>query len=81
MTPAERTLRARIAANTSWGKTVDRTARTEAARKALHDRFETQVPAEITDPQARAVAAENLRKAHYQRMALRSAQSRARNRV
>jgi len=76
MTPAGRALRARIAANESWGRTADRSARTAPARKALVDRFEAQVPPEITDPIARARAAENLRRAFYQRLALKSAAAR-----
>lgn len=78
LTPEERILQARIAANTSWANTVDRTARTEKARRTALDRFEKQVPAEITDPVQRAKCAENLKRAFYQRMALRSAQVRRR---
>ena len=76
LTPEQRTQYARLAAHTSWGQTPDRAARTAAARKALADRFEAQVPAEVTDPAARAAAAENLRKAFYLRLALKSAASR-----
>lgn len=76
LTPDERAKYARLAALTSWGTTPDRSARTAPARKALLDRFEKQVPAEVTDPATRAAAAENLRKAHYLRMALASAKAR-----
>jgi hypothetical protein len=34
------------------------------------------VPAEVTDPDARLAAAENLRRAHYRQLARRSAQVR-----
>lgn len=81
MTPDERILRARIAANTRWATTEDRSAATEKARNAFRDRFENQVPAEITDPVQRAKCAENLRRAFYQRMAYRSAQVRRRGRA
>lgn len=74
--PAERSLIASIAADVSWARTVDRPARTAAARKALADRFEARVPAEIIDPVARVVAAENLRRAYYKALALKSAQAR-----
>ncbi|WP_328850267.1 hypothetical protein OG994_16675 [Micromonospora globbae] len=74
--PAERSLIARIAAAERWGRTVDRTAATEPARRAFRDRFEAQVPAEVTDPQRRAEMAEHLRRAWYQRLALKSAQAR-----
>lgn len=76
MDKQQRVLRARIAAHTSWANTVDRTARTEKARRTFADRFLDQVPPEITDPVERAKAADNLRKAHYIRMALKSAQAR-----
>ena len=74
--PAERALIASIAANQSWAKTADRAARTAAARKAMFDRFEELVDPGITEPTARAAAAENLRRAHFQQMALKSARSR-----
>lgn len=74
LTPSERTLRAQIAAHESWAKTSDRTARTAAARQAMLDKFEKQVDPnnELTQAE-RAKRAENARKAHYQRMALKSA--------
>lgn len=74
--PADRSLIASIASEVSWSRTPDRTARTEAARKAFADRFETQVPPEVTDPATRALAAENLRRAFYKGLALKSAQAR-----
>jgi hypothetical protein len=43
LTPAERTLRAQIASNTSWANTIDRRARTAAARRAAEERFEREV--------------------------------------
>lgn len=77
MTAAERALRARLASHTSWARTVDRTARTEKARKAFSDRFERQVdPDGKLDPALRAKLAENARRAYYTRLALKSAQSR-----
>ena len=74
--PNDRSLIASIAADVSWARTADRAARTEAARKALYDRFEAQVPAEVTDPATRALAAENLRRAYYKSLARKSALSR-----
>lgn len=68
-TPSERRLAAQIAANESWAQTANREARTAAARKALDDKFLIEAGG---DP-ARAA---NLRKAHYQRLALKSAVSR-----
>jgi len=65
----ERQLVASIAAHTSWANTEDRTARTAKARAALAAKFLEQAGG---DP----VRAENLRKAYYLRLALRSAESR-----
>lgn len=53
---------ASIAANERWANTEDRTAATAAARRAFEAKFPN----------------ENARKAHFKRMALRSAQARAR---
>lgn len=60
---------AKIAAEESWAKTQDRTGRTAPARAALDRKF---LDAADGDP----VRAAHLRKAHFARLALRSAQSR-----
>jgi hypothetical protein len=79
LTPAQRSLRARIAAHTSWANTENRSARTAAARAAMMDRFEKQVDPDGTMPPAeRAKRAENARKAHYLAMAAKSAEVRRR---
>jgi len=67
--PAERQLRARIAAETSWANTTDRSARTAAARAARDRKF---LEAADGDP----VRAQHLRAAHFARLALKSVQSR-----
>lgn len=70
MTPEERTRRARIAANTRWGKTADRTGATEAARRGLRAKFEREAdPDGVMSPPDRERAANNLQRAHYLRMA------------
>jgi DNA primase large subunit len=69
--------RGRIASYSSWGNTADRTARTAPARAALERKFLDQVPDHITDPMARALAAESIRQAYYLRLAAKSADSRA----
>lgn len=79
--PAEaastRSLVARIAAHESWAATPDRSARTEPARRAMLARFEDEVdPDRILDPQDRAQRAEHARKAHFTRLALKSAKAR-----
>lgn len=65
----ERRLRASIAAHESWAATPNRTARTAKARAAMAAKFLAQAEG---DP----VRAEHLRKAHFQRLALKSAQAR-----
>lgn len=78
MTPAERSLRARLASQTSWANTLDPQSRTAKARAAAAGRFEKQAremhPA-ATDEQIARVAAQ-LRSAHATRMALASAKAR-----
>lgn len=74
--PTERKIISSIAGNESWARTVDRAARTAPARAAALDRFERQVDPAITDPVARAQAAEHLRRAYFARLALKSAQAR-----
>jgi hypothetical protein len=67
--PGDRRLVASLAAHESWANTSDRSARTAPARKALDDKF---LAAADGDP----ARAENLKKAHFRRLALRSAQRR-----
>lgn len=67
----ERTLVARIAVHSSWANTADRSARTAPARAAFDHKFLEQAGG---DP-ARAA---HLRKAHFARLALKSAQARRR---
>ena len=78
-TPVERTLQARIAAHESWAKTSDRAARTAKARDALLTKFDRVVdPDGLLSPEERAYRAAQARKAHYTRLALKSAQARRR---
>jgi hypothetical protein len=74
LTPTERSLRGQIAAHDSWARTEDRAARTANARKALDEKF----LAEAGDDPVRAA---HLRKAHFARMSLKSAQARRRKAV
>lgn len=77
LSPSERKLRAQLAAHTSWAGTSDRTARTAAGRRAFLNTFEQQVdPDGVLEPAERARRAESARKAHFTRLALRSAQAR-----
>lgn len=68
-TPAERRLAASIAAHESWAATENRAARTAPARRALEQKFLDEAGG---DP----VRAQSLRRAHFQRLALKSARSR-----
>lgn len=67
--PAERALSAAVASHSSWARTENRSARTAPARAALDAKFLEEAGG---DP----VRAEHLRKAHFARLALKSAQSR-----
>jgi hypothetical protein len=79
LTPTERSLRSQIAAHESWAHTDDRPARTANARRAMLDKFERQVdPDGALAPAERAKRAEHARKAHFKRLALKSAQARRR---
>ncbi|MGN2640611.1 hypothetical protein ACTD5D_31465 [Nocardia takedensis] len=76
-THSDRTLQARIAAHESWARTDDRAARTAKAREALRSKFDRLVdPDGLLSPEERAFRAEHARRAHYTRLALKSAQSR-----
>ena len=68
---SDRSLIASIAAHESWAATDDRSARTAPARAALDQKF---LDAAGGDP----VRAASLRKAHFLRLARKSAQVRAR---
>lgn len=78
-TPTEQNLIAQVAAHESWAKTENRSARTAPARKAMLDKFEREVdPDGVLPPAERAKRVESKRKAHFARLALKSAQSRRR---
>lgn len=77
MTPAERSLRAKVAAHTRWARTDDRVDATSAARAAFADRFAKQVDPNGTLPPAeRSRRAASLRSAYYADLARRSAKAR-----
>jgi hypothetical protein len=62
--PQERSLVSRIGAYEKWANTADRSAATQAARRAFDKRFE-----HYPDPEA-------ARKAYFARLALKSAKAR-----
>ncbi|BBY21296.1 hypothetical protein [Mycobacterium stomatepiae] len=78
---SERSLRGRIGAYTRWANTGDRYTATRAMREGFYAKFEREVdPEGKLTPGERAKRAEYARKAHMQRMALKSAQVRRRRR-
>lgn len=70
-TQTERRLSAQIAAHESWAATLDRSKRTAPARAALDQKF-------LAEAEGDPVRAEHLRRAHFKRLALKSAQARRR---
>jgi hypothetical protein len=76
LSPAERTLRARLAAHSRWAK-HDPVAGTAPARAEFLSRFERDADPDGTLPRAeRARRAEHLRKAYFTKLALASARVR-----
>ncbi len=77
-TPAQRSLRARLAAHTRWAHN-DPVEGTAKARAAFLDRFVDEVdPERILPEPERLRRAASARKAYFTRLALRSAQARGR---
>lgn len=79
MNTSERTMQLRLAAHVSWANTPDRSARTAAARRASHHtRFLDMARKKHPNATEKQIAqiAESLKKAHYQELALKSAQAR-----
>jgi hypothetical protein len=76
LTPAQRSLRARVAAHASHAK-HDPRIRTKKARVALDRRFEDEVdPDRLLTPQERARRASHARRAYFLKLSLKSAQAR-----
>ncbi len=82
LTPEERSACCSIASNERWALVEDATAATAPAREAFEATFVDRVdPERKLPPEERARRVERLRKAHFQKLALKSAQARrARNR-
>jgi hypothetical protein len=73
-TPSQRRLVARLAAHESWSRTPDRTTRTAPACEAFLAKFDDLVdPGRKLAPEERGRRAANARKAHFSRLALKSA--------
>ena len=71
MTDPTKSMAGRIGAHQSWANTIDRSARTAPGRAALEQRFLDEADG---DPKR----AEHLRKVYFQRLAMKSAESRRR---
>ena len=82
LTPAQRVLRARLAAHASWAKTADRAARTRPAADAFMARFEQEVdPDGLLDADERLQRAASAKKAYFQGLALASSRARGKRRT
>ena len=68
-TDSELAMAGRIGAHVRWGRETDRTAATAPARAAFDAKF-------LAEADGDPVRAEHLRKAHFARLALKSAQAR-----
>lgn len=70
----------RLGAQVKWGKTTDRAAATEAARRAARDRFAVQVRKEHPDLDEQTVQlmADARRREYFTRLAMKSAAARRR---
>ncbi|MGH3549765.1 MAG: hypothetical protein ACRDQU_16995 [Pseudonocardiaceae bacterium] len=76
LTPSQRSIRARIAANTRWSR-EDPAPTGPRGQAGLMARFEREVdPDRTLLPAERARRADSARKAHMQRLALASAKAR-----
>lgn len=80
LTPAQRTLRARMAAHASHARNDGR-ERTAPARRAFLERFYDQVdPDRTLDPAERERRAEQAKRAYFAGLALKSSKARQRRR-
>jgi hypothetical protein len=76
--PAQRSLRARIAAHSLHAGIADPVQHTAAARAAFLSRFERQVdPDMVLEPEERARRAEHAKRAYFLKLALSSRRARA----
>lgn len=75
--PADRVLIARLAAHTRWAGEADPVAALAPARRGMAAKWEREAdPDGVLPPEERQRRVAHLRKAHMQRLALRSAQVR-----
>jgi hypothetical protein len=80
LTPSERTLRGRLAAQTRWAH-EDPTEQAQKGQAGLLRKFEREVdPDNRLDPAERTRRAESARKAHMSRLSFKSARARSERR-
>ena len=74
LTPEEITIIAKLGAETSWSKTVDKPARTAKARDAAFQKFYDEVdPERVLPPEIRDRMAKHAQRAHMLRLSLKAA--------
>jgi hypothetical protein len=79
LTPTQRSMRARIAANTRWSRDGERKANAERAQRGLLAKFEAEVdPGGVLPEAERLRRAKAARRAHMQRLQFLSSRSRTR---
>lgn len=78
LTPEQRSLRAQIAVHESWANTADRSARTEPGRAAFLSKFVDEARKRHPEADEKTIArvAEDLKKAHFKRMAFQRQKAR-----
>lgn len=79
LTPSERSLRAQIGAHTKWARTSDRAQATAAARAVARTSLDQRLTADLgLTPESPGYEEriDHARRAHFARLALRSAQAR-----
>lgn len=75
-TPAERSLRGRMAVHSSWAKTPDRAKRTQAGRDKFEQRFIREVdPDGVLPPAELAARVKSARSAYFAGLALKRSTS------
>ncbi len=79
LSPAQRSLQARMAVHRSWAFTPDRQARTAPARAAADARFERMVdPDGVLPEMERRLRADSARKAYFAELGMKSVKARQR---
>jgi hypothetical protein len=82
LTPAQRSIRASLAAHSRWAQETDRKEAMQPALNGMLARFERQVdPDGVLNPAERAKRAESAKKAYYRALQLKSSRSRGKKKA